>query len=106
IGHVVWVHAADLPRGAGEDRRAIRDDERGFPADSGRIDVAAFLGELAARGYDGPVTVETRSVPASAVGLDERGIARRASESLRRCWPRPARGTNPSGGGGAGDLTR
>lgn len=89
IDRVVWVHVADLPRGASADRRQIRDNDRGLPGESGRVDVAGILSALAARGYNGPVTVETRAGYRALCGREEHDVVRAAAESLRLAWPGP-----------------
>jgi sugar phosphate isomerase/epimerase len=53
---VVLVHLNDGVAGKGPDEQL--DLVRALPGETGVIDLAAFLGELSAIGYDGPVVVE------------------------------------------------
>jgi len=84
---VVWVHVADLPPGARDDRSKIVDAERGLPGESGAVDAAGLLARLAEEGYDGPVTAEPLARCASLQGLEADAVARLVRESLDRIWP-------------------
>lgn len=87
VDRVVWVHVADLPEGASLDRRAIRDDQRGLPGDSGAIDVRGLLRLLAGAGYHGPVTVETLRRPSRSSGDDPATAASMSRAALAAVWP-------------------
>ncbi len=89
-GDVVWVHVADLPRGASGERSKIIDAERGLPGENGAVDSAGLLGRLARDGYDGPVTAEPLARCASLMGQGSDAVARRVKESLDRAWPGPS----------------
>lgn len=54
--NVVYVHVNDAPAGIDIDRQI--DNTRALPAETGVIDIAAFLRALRGIGYDGPVTPE------------------------------------------------
>ena len=53
---VVYVHVNDAPSGIAVDEQV--DSVRCLPAETGVIDIAAFLQALQSIGYDGPVTPE------------------------------------------------
>lgn len=84
---IVWAHAADLPRGHAPERRAIRDENRGLPGESGLVPVARFLEMLARFGYRGPVTVEPLAGCRSLAGLEPAEAAERSADALRAVWP-------------------
>ncbi len=87
IEEVVWVHVADLPADFTGDRRTIRDDDRGLPGESGKVDVAGFLRMIQQRGYEGPVTAEPMRGCRSLVGMSVEQKAQATAASLRRVWP-------------------
>jgi len=87
---VVWVHVADVAAGAPNGRGGIRDELRALPGTTGRVDIGGVLRSLAAAGYDGPVTVETLSEPASMVGWADPDVAQAVADSLRPHWPGPS----------------
>ncbi len=81
---VVDVHLNDAPAGLAADEQL--DLVRELPCATGVIDIAGFLGSLAAIGYDGPAMVEPfsealRQLPA------EQAVARTA-DALRLAWTR------------------
>ncbi len=91
VDRVVWVHVADLPRGAAIDRKAIIDAERGLPGKDGTIDCRAFLRMLQEAGYDGPVTAEPLARCESLVGHEPDDVARRVKSAMDECWPGASR---------------
>lgn len=92
VGRIVWAHVADLPSGASRDRSRIVDADRGLPGENGAVDVAAFLGMLERRGYDGPVMSEPMARCRSLAGLSPDRVARRVKETLDAAWPAPKGG--------------
>jgi sugar phosphate isomerase/epimerase len=87
VERVVWVHVADLPAGAGPDRSAIIDANRGLPGENGAIDVRKFLNRLDQEGYDGPVTAEPLANCRSLIGLEPQIVARHVEQALHTTWP-------------------
>lgn len=87
-GLPLFVHINDAPPG---DVAALDDSMRVLPGE-GVIDLDAFLGAIAARGYDGPVSVELFSERLRAMPPDE--AARRAYDAtaaaIKRATGRPA----------------
>jgi len=79
---VVQVHVNDAPAGVPVDEQ--KDNVRDLPGATGVIDMAGFLGALAAMGYDGPVTPEPfrpdlRQLPPAEA-------ARRVGASMAGIW--------------------
>lgn len=90
IDQVVWVHLADLPAGATPDRSVIQDRDRGLPGEHGAVACRELLGELANRGYSGPVCIEPMAGCRSLANLDPDGVARKligAFEAVRPVGP-------------------
>ena len=87
VDKVVWVHIADLPRGADPDRSVIIDADRGFPGEHGAIDSAGLLKALEDAGYEGPVTVEPLARCRSLSQLSPESKAKAAAVALRAVWP-------------------
>jgi len=56
LSQVVYVHINDARPGRGPEEQV--DSERELPAETGVIDAKAFLTELKAKGYDGPLVAE------------------------------------------------
>lgn len=87
-GTPLFVHLNDAPPG----EVATLDDAMRVLPGEGVIDLTAFLGAIAARGYDGPVSVELFSERLRAMPPEE--AARRAYETtvaaIRRAAARPA----------------
>ena len=76
---VVYVHVNDAPAGIPIDEQV--DNVRCLPGETGVIDLAGFLRELAAIGYDGPVTPEPFSAKLQGLAPDEAiGVTARALE--------------------------
>jgi len=80
---VVHVHVNDAPAGVPVDEQV--DSRRAMPGETGVIDLAGFMGALAAIGYTGPVQVEPFSERVRAMGPLE--AARAAAEALARIMP-------------------
>jgi sugar phosphate isomerase/epimerase len=95
---VIWVHVADLPAGAGGERSAIRDRERGLPGESGAVDCRGALRRLAELGYDGPVTVEPLPGCRSLAGQGAGSLARSVARALHAAWPADLIAWNPLSG--------
>jgi len=87
VDRICWVHVADLPPGAPEDRSRIVDANRGLPGENGAIDVRGFLARLSLEGYHGPITAEPLANCQSLAGLEPREIASRVKKSLEAVWP-------------------
>ncbi|WP_226011109.1 sugar phosphate isomerase/epimerase family protein [Halomicrobium salinisoli] len=83
-GDVVDVHLNDAPAGIPRDEQI--DTERRLPAETGVIDVAAFLGHLDRIGYEGAVTAEPFSDDLEA--MDDAAAAERTMESLETAFER------------------
>ncbi|WP_225335522.1 sugar phosphate isomerase/epimerase family protein [Halomicrobium urmianum] len=81
---VVDVHLNDAPEGIPREEQI--DTERRLPAETGVIDVEAFLGHLDRIGYEGAVTVEPFSDEVEA--MDDEAAARRTKESLDEAFER------------------
>ncbi len=74
---VVLVHLNDGVAGKGPDEQL--DQVRALPGETGVIDLPAFLGELNAIGYDGPVVVEPFSERLKAMSpYDAAAVTRQA----------------------------
>lgn len=78
---VVAVHVNDAPAGIPVDEQI--DTVRMMPLETGVLDVVAFLRELAAIGYDGPVSCEPfsqriSSLPAATAAAETAATMRRA----------------------------
>jgi sugar phosphate isomerase/epimerase len=95
IDRVVWVHLADLAATSRGDRQTLQDGDRGLPGEHGAIDVRSFLRELAALGYDGPVTVEPLAGCRSLLGLGPEAVALKVATALQAAWPQAAAGRPP-----------
>jgi sugar phosphate isomerase/epimerase len=87
---VVWVHVADPPAGAPPHLGTIRDDDRGLPGESGRVDVRGFLQGLDRLGYEGPVTAEPMPGCRSLAAKSPEAAVRQVADALRGVWPRHA----------------
>jgi sugar phosphate isomerase/epimerase len=87
VAQVVWVHVADLPRSAPPDRAAIRDGHRGLPGDHPAVPTAELLRQLAAAGYDGPVTPEPMAGCPALSGLSPGEAVGLLAHALRHVWP-------------------
>jgi hypothetical protein len=74
---------------------SLRDKERTLPGESGEGLCERILEDLAAQGYEGPVTAEPLGRCPLLERLDPLQAALRTHESLGRVWPgsasRPAR---------------
>jgi sugar phosphate isomerase/epimerase len=79
---VVLVHVNDAPAGIAVDEQI--DNRRAMPGETGVIDIAAFLGALAAIGYDGPVMAEPFSDAIRELPADD--AVRVTSEALDRIF--------------------
>ncbi len=80
---IVTVHVNDAPAGIPIDEQ--KDTVRCLPAESGVIDLAAFMGALRTIGYPGPVIVEPFSERVKRMSPNEALAATRAS--LDAIWP-------------------
>jgi sugar phosphate isomerase/epimerase len=78
---VVDVHVNDAPE---RPRDEQIDDDRRLPAETGVIDVGAFLSALDRMGYDGPVTVEPFSDDVEALAPADAVAA--TKEALDAAW--------------------
>jgi sugar phosphate isomerase/epimerase len=81
---IVTVHVNDAPAGIPVDQ--LKDTVRCLPAESGVIDLAAFMGALGALRYTGPVIVEPFSERVRRMSPNEALAATKAS--LEAIWPR------------------
>ena len=88
-GTPLFVHINDAPPG---DVATLDDSMRLLPGE-GVIDLDAFLGAIAARGYDGPVSLELFSERLRALPPEE--AARRAYETTVAAITRAA--AHPTG---------
>ena len=79
---VVHVHVNDAPAGVQIDRQL--DHRRAMPAETGVIDVAAFLGALETIGYDGPVMAEPFSEKVRSLPPDQ--AVRLTAEALGKAF--------------------
>lgn len=79
---VVNVHVNDAP--AGIPVEELIDNERCLPGETGVLDIARFLGALAAMGYDGPVTAEPFSARLNTQAPQD--ALRETSEAMHRAW--------------------
>jgi len=84
VESVVWVHLADPAR---LDRSNLRDEERTLPGEAGEGLCEGLLEFLAARSYEGPVTVEPLGRCPLLEGLDPMQTALKTYQCLRRVWP-------------------
>ena len=84
---VVWVHVADLPEGASDDRAAMIDHYRGLPGEHGAVESRLMLAEFDRLGYDGPVTAEPMANCRRLAGLTPARAVELVAESLRSVWP-------------------
>lgn len=82
-GRIVYAHIDDAPAGP---RAAQRDDDRLLPGE-GVIDLAGFIGSLAAAGYSGPIGIEIDG-PYLRADSPERA-ARRARAAWDTLFARP-----------------
>lgn len=80
---VVYVHVNDAPTGVAVDEQI--DNRRALPAETGVIDIAAFLQSLQAIGYDGPVTPEPFKKDLAALP-DDAARLQTVAESMQRMW--------------------
>ena len=81
--HVVNVHINDAPAAVPIDR--LRDNVRGLPGESGRIDAARFLKNLERIGYSGPVMVEPFSERVS--NMEDEDAVRVTKAAMDSVWP-------------------
>lgn len=79
---VVDVHINDAPEGIAIDEQV--DHVRRLPGETGVIDLRAFLGALAAMGYDGPVTPEPFSDRLRALSPEE--AVQETAAAVRKVW--------------------
>jgi len=77
---IVLVHLNDGVAGKGPDQQM--DLERALPGETGVIDLATFLSELGAIGYDGPAVVEPFSARLNSMSPHDAAMATR--QSLRQ----------------------
>ena len=80
---IVNVHVNDAP--AGLTMEEYIDNDRRLPCETGVIDLAGFMGKLAALGYDGPVTPEPFSARVNAIE-DPLEAATLTAESMEQLW--------------------
>lgn len=97
---VVAVHVNDLVAGVPMEDQTVF--ERELPGETGRVDIASFLGTLAEIGYDGPITAEPTNAKWRRVS-DARA-AEMTFEAIDRCLrsagvAQSASGTRPTGSG-------
>lgn len=88
VGRVVWVHVADLPKGAAADRRLMHDNDRGLPGEHAAVDCRGMLERLERAGYAGPVTAEPMPGCRSLAGLNPEATAHHVAAALHSVWPR------------------
>jgi len=86
-GRVVWVHVADLPKGAPANREAIRDQDRGLPGENPVVETGRLLQTLQDAGYEGPVTPEPMPGCRSLAGLTPVEAVVKVALALRSVWP-------------------
>jgi len=87
VDQIVWVHVADLPRGAEADREAMRDQDRGLPGEHPAVPTGELLRLIGQAGYDGPVTAEPMPGCRSLAGLGPEQAVGRVAAALRSVWP-------------------
>ena len=80
---IVNVHVNDAPEGL--TMATYNDHDRRLPCETGVIDLAGFMGKLAALGYDGPVTPEPFSARVNAIE-DPLVAATLTAESMDQLW--------------------
>ena len=80
---IVNVHVNDAPEGL--TMAEYNDHDRRLPCETGVIDLAGFMGKLAALGYDGPVTPEPFSARVNAIE-DPLEAATATAESMDQLW--------------------
>ena len=80
---IVNVHVNDAPEGL--TMAEYIDNDRRLPCETGVIDLAGFMGKLAALGYDGPVTPEPFSARVNAIE-DPMEAAALTAESMDQLW--------------------
>lgn len=80
---IVNVHVNDAPSGL--TMAEYIDNDRRLPCETGVIDLAGFMGKLAALGYDGPVTPEPFSARVNAMD-DPAEAATVTAESMAQLW--------------------
>ncbi|MGN6561929.1 MAG: sugar phosphate isomerase/epimerase family protein [Thermomicrobiales bacterium] len=82
---VVAVHVNDAPAGIARDDQI--DTVRALPLETGVMDLAGFMGQLRAIGYDGPVTPEPFSQRLNDLAVhDPLGAAREAERTTAALW--------------------
>ncbi len=81
--YIVNVHVNDAP--AGLTMAEYNDHDRRLPCETGVIDLAGFMGKLAALGYDGPVTPEPFSARVNAIE-DPLEAATVTAGSMNELW--------------------
>ncbi len=80
---IVNAHVNDAPSGL--TMAQYIDNDRRLPCETGVIDLAGFMGKLAALGYDGPVTPEPFSARVNAIE-DPMEAATLTAESMAQLW--------------------
>ena len=80
---IVNVHVNDAPEGL--TMATYNDHDRRLPCETGVIDLAGFMGKLAALGYDGPVTPEPFSARINAIE-DPLEAASETAASMDQLW--------------------
>jgi sugar phosphate isomerase/epimerase len=82
---VVLVHVNDAPPGIPIDQQ--NDHARALPVETGVMDLAGFMRELRAIGYDGPVIPEPFSQRLNErAPTDPDGVAREVGQSMDALW--------------------
>jgi sugar phosphate isomerase/epimerase len=82
---VAVVHISDAPPGLGFDD--YQDCVRRLPLETGVIDLPAFMRELAAIGYTGPVALEPLGAPIHDLAAqDTHAAAQQSAEAMHRLW--------------------
>ena len=82
---IVVVHVNDAPAGIPLDEQI--DNVRCLPMETGVIDLVGFVNQLAALGYDGPVTPEPFSAPLNDIAArDPLQAAQITAEAMNRLW--------------------
>ncbi len=84
---IVWVHVADVAVHDPADRHLLRDDKRGLPGETGRVESRRLLEILQSRGYDGPVTAEPLTKCHALAGLDPARVAHATFKAIQSVWP-------------------